>query len=72
MITASPAASSEPLRVVSFACWAVYHSGAKFEPSASSPAAASTAVRLAKGFKSFSRKATMPSLSQKKAAASRK
>lgn len=58
--------------MVSLECLAVYQRGEKFEPTASRPAAASTAVRSAKFRKCFSRKAVTPSLIQKAAIASRK
>lgn len=58
--------------MVSFECWAVYQRGAKFDPAASRPAAASAAVRRAKFRIRPSRKAATASLAQNAAIATRK
>ena len=58
--------------MVSLEWLAVYHRGEKFDPAASMPAAASTAVRFQKSPRRLSRRAAMPSLIQKAAMARRK
>jgi hypothetical protein len=58
--------------MVSLEWLAVYHRGEKFDPAASMPAAASTAVRFQKSPRCFSLKAAIPSLIQKADMARRK